>query len=64
MALNVAKTTVATKVRTMIPMLKKKLAGNDQLDNIRVPDFVAATGLYFILDNRNELDIFLSFHRR
>ena len=48
----------------MIPMLKKKLAGNDQLDNIRVPDFVAATGLYFILDNRNELDIFLSFHRR
>ena len=58
------KKTVATKARTMTPMLKKKLAGNDQLDTIQVPDFVAATGLYFVLDIPNESDIFLSFHRR
>ena len=37
---------------------------NDQVDNIQIPDFVAATALYFVLDNRNELNIFLSFHRR
>ena len=63
MALKVAKKTVATKARMMTPM-QKKLAGNDLLDNIQVPDFMAATAIYFVLDNRNKLDIFLSFHRR
>ena len=48
----------------MMTLMLKKLAGNDQLDNIQVPDFMAATGIYFVLDNRNKLDIFLSFHRR
>ena len=43
---------------------KQEARWNDQLDNIQVPDFVAATALYFVLDNRNELNIFLSFHRR
>ena len=52
-------------VKTKRPMINNKLAGMiDQLDNIQVPDFVAATALYFVLDNRNELNIFLSFHRR
>ena len=60
----VAMKTVATKARTITPMLEKKLAGYDQLNNIQVPDFMAATGLYFVLDNRNELDIFLSFRKR
>ena len=63
MALKVAKKTVATKARMMTPM-QKKLAGNDQLDNIQVPDFMAATAISFVLDNRNKLDIFLSFCRR
>ena len=63
MALKVAKKTVATEARTMTPMLKK-LAENDQLDNIQVPNFMKSTGIYFVLDNRNKLDIFLSFHRR
>ena len=31
---------------------------NDQLNDIQFPDFVAATGLYLVLDNRNELNIF------
>ena len=43
---------------------KQEARWNDQLDNIQVPDFVAATALYFVLDNCNELNIFLSFHRR
>ena len=61
MALKVMKKTVKTKR----PMINNKLAGMiDQLNNIQVPDFVAATALYFVLDNRNELNIFLSFHRR
>ena len=47
----------------MTPMLKK-LAENDQLDNIQVPNFMKSTGIYFVLDNRNKLDIFLSFHSR
>ena len=63
MALKVAKKTVATEAQTMTPMLKK-LAENDQLDNIQVPNFMTATGIDFVLDNCNKLDIFPSFHRR
>ena len=33
-------------------------------DNIQVPNFMKSSGIYFVLDNRNKLDIFLSFHRR
>ena len=61
MALKVTKKMVKTKG----PMINKTLAGMiDQLDNIQVPDFVAATALYFVLVIRNELNIFVSFHRR
>ena len=51
-------------VKTKRPINNKLTGMIDQLDNIQVPDFVAATAFYFVLDNRNESNIFLSFHRR
>ena len=33
----------------------------DQLIDIQVPDFLAATGINLVLNNPNELDVFLSF---
>ena len=33
---------------------KQEARWNDKLDNIQVPDFVAATARYFVLDNHNE----------
>ena len=59
MALKVAKKTVATEPRTMTLMLKK-LAENDQLDNIQVPNFMKSTSIYYFFFEI----FFLVFHRR